>query len=69
MTVSMIPSRCRVMARNQENHDTVRVSLEYNRRRGVATCGRCQLGPLLVRRDGPVVTYDRAAQLFAVREL
>jgi anaerobic sulfite reductase subunit B len=47
----------------------IRVSLERNMRCGVATCGHCQLGPLLVCRDGPVVTYDRAAQLFAVKEL
>ncbi len=27
-------------------------------------CGHCQLGPLLLCRDGPVVGYDRVAQLF-----
>jgi anaerobic sulfite reductase subunit B len=47
----------------------VRVSLERNMRCGVALCGHCQLGPLLVCRDGPVVGYDRAAPLMAVREL
>lgn len=31
--------------------------------------GHCQLGPLLVCRDGPVVGYDQAAPLFAIKEL
>ncbi len=47
----------------------IRVSLERNMRCGVAWCGHCQLGPLLVCRDGPVVGYDRAAALMRVREL
>ena len=47
----------------------VSVSLERNMRCGVAVCGHCQLGPLLVCRDGPVVGYDRAGRLFDVSEL
>jgi anaerobic sulfite reductase subunit B len=47
----------------------IRVSLERNMRCGAAWCGHCQLGPLLVCRDGPVVGYDRAAALMRVREL
>jgi len=47
----------------------IRVSLERNMRCGAAWCGRCQLGPLLVCRDGPVVSYDRAAALMRVPEL
>lgn len=47
----------------------IRVSLERNMRCGVGLCGHCQLGPLLVCRDGPVVGYDRAQSLFAVKEL
>ncbi|GIJ71554.1 FAD/NAD(P)-binding protein [Virgisporangium ochraceum] len=47
----------------------VQVSLERNMRCGVAWCGHCQLGPLLLCRDGPVVGYDRAAPLLAVKEL
>jgi len=49
--------------------ERVRVSLERNMRCGVAWCGHCQLGPLLVCRDGPVVGYDVAAALMRVREL
>ncbi len=47
----------------------VRVSLERNMRCGVGWCGHCQLGPLLLCRDGPVVSYDHAAALMRVREL
>jgi anaerobic sulfite reductase subunit B len=47
----------------------LRVSLERNMRCGVGWCGHCQLGPLLLCRDGPVVDYDRAEPLMSVREL
>jgi NAD(P)H-flavin reductase len=47
----------------------IRVSLERNMRCGVAECGHCQLGPLLLCRDGPVVSYDVARRLLAIREL
>ena len=47
----------------------VRVSLERNMRCGVAECGHCQLGPLLLCRDGPVVGYAAAAPLLAIKEL
>jgi NAD(P)H-flavin reductase len=47
----------------------IRVSLERNMKCGVGLCGHCQLGPLLVCRDGPVVDFAEAAPLLAVREL
>ncbi len=47
----------------------IRVSLERNMRCGAALCGHCQLGPLLLCRDGPVVSYAEAAPLVAIREL
>jgi anaerobic sulfite reductase subunit B len=49
--------------------DRIRLSLERNMRCGVAECGHCQLGPLLLCRDGPVIDYQRAAPLLAVKEL
>jgi anaerobic sulfite reductase subunit B len=49
--------------------EALRVSLERNMRCGIALCGHCQLGPLLVCRDGPVVGWDRAAPLLDVKEL
>ncbi|GAA1805004.1 hypothetical protein GCM10009682_28490 [Luedemannella flava] len=36
---------------------------------GAGWCGHCQLGPLLLCRDGPVVGYDVSAPLLRVREL
>jgi anaerobic sulfite reductase subunit B len=47
----------------------IRLSLERNMRCGIAECGHCQLGPLLLCRDGPVIDYQRAAPLLAIREL
>ncbi|QZA05989.1 FAD/NAD(P)-binding protein [Mycolicibacter heraklionensis] len=47
----------------------IRVSLERNMQCGIGWCGHCQLGPLLLCRDGPVVGYDIAGPLLAVKEL
>ena len=47
----------------------IRVSLERNMRCGTALCGHCQLGPLLLCRDGPVVSYAEAAPLVTIKEL
>jgi NAD(P)H-flavin reductase len=58
-----------VLLRKSVPAEQIRVSLERNMKCGVALCGHCQLGPLLVCRDGPVVTYDQAAPLLTVREL
>jgi NAD(P)H-flavin reductase len=48
---------------------SIRVSLERNMKCGIGLCGHCQLGPLLVCRDGPVVDYERVEALLTVREL
>lgn len=47
----------------------IRLSIERNMQCGVGECGHCQLGPLLLCRDGPVVSYSTAAPLLSVREL
>ncbi|KUI30361.1 oxidoreductase [Mycobacterium sp. IS-1742] len=47
----------------------IRVSLERNMQCGIGWCGHCQLGPLLLCRDGPVVGYDVAEPLLQVEEL
>lgn len=47
--------------------DQIHVSLERNMHCGIAHCGRCQLGPLLLCRDGAVVRWDQVAELAAVR--
>jgi len=49
--------------------DTIRISLERNMQCGIGLCGHCQLGPLLLCRDGPVVTYGGvAAELLRERQ-
>ena len=49
--------------------ERIHVSLERNMQCGVGHCGHCQLGPLLVCRDGPVFTAAQAGPLMTVREL
>ncbi len=49
--------------------ENIRVSLERNMQCGIGWCGHCQLGPLLLCRDGPVVGYDLAEPLLRVKEL
>ncbi|GAB3829125.1 FAD/NAD(P)-binding protein [Dactylosporangium cerinum] len=49
--------------------DRVWLSLERNMHCGIGHCGHCQLGPLLLCRDGPVARCDHALPLLAVREL
>ena len=45
------------------------VSLERNMQCGLGWCGHCQLGPLLLCRDGPVVAYDDVVrELLSERE-
>jgi NAD(P)H-flavin reductase len=57
-----------LMAKGLNAHD-IRVSLERNMQCGIGWCGHCQLGPLLLCRDGPVVGYDVAGPLLQVKEL
>lgn len=47
----------------------IRVSLERNMQCGIGWCGHCQLGQLLLCRDGPIVGYDVAAPLLEIKEL
>ncbi|MFD5406466.1 FAD/NAD(P)-binding protein [Streptomyces griseorubiginosus] len=65
----MIRATARELARLGVPPQRVRVSLERNMRCATGHCGHCQLGPLLVCRDGPVVGWDQAEALLSVREL
>lgn len=47
----------------------IRVSLERNMKCGIGLCGHCQLRELFICTDGPVLPYDRVADLMALREL
>jgi NAD(P)H-flavin reductase len=65
----MIRATARDLSRRGLDEDRIRVSLERNMHCGVGHCGHCQLGPLLLCRDGPVVPWSRARGLLNVREL
>lgn len=47
--------------------DAIVVSLERNMQCAVGQCGRCQLGPKLICRDGAVMPWPVAAPLLGVR--
>jgi NAD(P)H-flavin reductase len=49
--------------------DSIWLSLERNMHCGTGVCGHCQLGPVLVCRDGPVFRLSEIEHLLAVREL
>ncbi|MFI2435926.1 FAD/NAD(P)-binding protein [Streptomyces sp. NPDC018693] len=65
----MIRAGARELAHLGVAPERIRVSLERNMRCATGHCGHCQLGGLLVCRDGPVVGWDRAEPLLSVREL
>jgi anaerobic sulfite reductase subunit B len=48
--------------------ERVLLSLERNMQCGLGVCGHCQLGPLLLCRDGPVVRYCDVSGLMMERE-
>jgi NAD(P)H-flavin reductase len=45
------------------------LSMERHMKCAVGLCGRCQLGPHFVCRDGPVFRFDRVAPVFGIREI
>jgi NAD(P)H-flavin reductase len=49
--------------------DRIHVSMERNMKCGIGLCGHCQFGPTFVCKDGPVMRYDRIAEIFAMREI
>lgn len=65
----MMGSSAKVLVSKGVAEQDVRVSLERNMQCGIGWCGHCQLGPLLLCRDGPVVGYDVARPLLEVKEL
>lgn len=65
----MMRFSARILLREQIPAGRIQVSLERSMKCGIALCGHCQLGPLLVCRDGPVVSYAVAEPLLAVAEL
>lgn len=63
----MMTSAARAVLRAGVARDAVWVSLERNMHCGIGHCGRCQLGPLLLCRDGAVVRWDLSERWLEVR--
>ena len=47
----------------------IHVALERNMKCAVGLCGRCQLGPVFVCRDGPVFPYEQAQHWLGIAEV
>ena len=62
----MMTSAARTLVGLGTPPDRVHLSLERNMHCGIAHCGRCQLGPLLLCRDGAVVGWNQVAHLLEV---
>ena len=45
------------------------LSMERNMRCGTGLCGHCQFGPMLVCRDGPVLSWERLERWLSIQEL
>lgn len=48
--------------------DRIQVTLERNMQCGTGRCGHCQLGGMLVCRDGPVADYPSVARALSIEE-
>ena len=49
--------------------DRIYLSMERNMKCAIGFCGHCQFGPTFVCKDGPVMRFDKIADIFAVREV
>lgn len=49
--------------------DRIYLSMERNMKCAIGLCGHCQFGPDFVCKDGPVMAYDRIAEMLALREI
>jgi len=65
----MMRFSAQVLLRHGMSAGDIRISLERDMKCGIGLCGHCQLGPLVVCRDGPVVSYTLAGPLLTIREL
>jgi len=65
----MMRFSARVLLHAEVPAKQIHVSLERAMKCGIGLCGHCQLGPLLICRDGPVVDYATAEPLLTVPEL
>ena len=49
--------------------NAIHLSMERHMKCGLGHCGRCQCGPYLICRDGPVISFDRLRHLLTIKEL
>lgn len=49
--------------------DHIYLSMERNMKCAIGLCGHCQFGPDFICKDGPVMSYDRIADILTVREI
>jgi NAD(P)H-flavin reductase len=49
--------------------ERIYLSLERNMHCGVGLCGRCQVGPEFICRDGPIFSYVDVERFFTMREV
>ena len=59
----------RACARPASPPNRIYLSMERNMKCAIGLCGHCQFGPTFICKDGPVMRYDRIADIFAVREI
>lgn len=64
----MMTTAARALLASGTPADQVHLSLERNMHCGIGHCGRCQLGPHLLCRDGAVVRWSDVDALLRVRE-
>lgn len=64
----MMRFTARELNRRGVTDERIYLSLERNMRCALGLCGRCQLGPTFVCKDGPVLRYDRLLPFFNLRE-
>lgn len=64
----MMRFAARALAERGVDPGRIVVSLERTMTCGIAQCGHCQLGPVLVCREGPVLPWSVAGGLLEVRE-
>jgi anaerobic sulfite reductase subunit B len=65
----MMLAAAEALADRGVSEQQILLSLERSMKCGIGVCGHCQLGPDLICRDGPCVTYRHAAPLLAIKEL
>ncbi|MFC4495666.1 FAD/NAD(P)-binding protein [Streptomyces ovatisporus] len=65
----MMRATARELVRRGAAPERIQLSLERTMHCGTGHCGHCQLGPLLLCRDGPVIDWTAAEPLLNVREL